>query len=75
MTYYLITDSTADEVERLTGIRGLDMPSGVLVEKPRPFRLDVELEKLDRHLRPNPCTCGTWAIIHRPGCPAGDLIP
>lgn len=72
--YYLVTDSHAEEVERLTGLQGRDTRLGVLVEKPKPFNLDAELDKLDRALHPRRCTCGPWSIIHRPNCPEGMAI-
>lgn len=71
MTYWLVTDSTAAEVERLTGLEGCNTPLGVLVEKPKPFNLAAARDKVDRALHPNRprCTCGTYAIIHGPRCP------
>ncbi len=74
VTHYLVTDSVAEEVERLTGLRAHDTPLGTLVEKPKPFRLEVEMEKLNHLLHPTRCTCGAWAILHRPGCPVGDVV-
>lgn len=70
ITHYLVTDATAAELEARTGLYGHDTPLGVLAEKPKPFRLDVELEKLDRILHPRRCTCGSFAVIHQPNCPA-----
>lgn len=72
--YYLVTDATAEEVERLTGLRGHNTPLGVLVEKPKPFRLEVALEKLDRLLHPTRCICGKFAVIHQPHCPMANLL-
>jgi hypothetical protein len=69
VTHYLVTDATAEELERLTGLRGRDTPLGVLVEKPKPFCLEAELEKLAKLLHPTHCTCGSYAIIHQPNCP------
>lgn len=71
--YFLITDSHADEVEALTGLRGRDTPFGVLVEQPKPFRLEVAMERFERAFHPNRCTCGRGAIFHRSGCPAECL--
>lgn len=69
--YLLVTDATASEVEQKAGLHGHDTPFGVLVEKPRPFSLESELEKLDCDLYPNKprCTCGRFAVLHSPRCP------
>lgn len=69
--YYLITGTSASQVERLTGLRGHDTMLGTLVEEPRPVRIAAAMDELDRALRPNRCTCGAFAIIHRSNCPAG----
>jgi hypothetical protein len=69
--YILITDATADTVYRLTGMDAHDTPLGALAEKPKPFNLDAELDKLDRAMHPNKprCICGKWIVMHRPSCP------
>lgn len=72
--YYLVTGTGAAEVERLTGLRGDDTLHGVLVEKPKPFNLDREMERINRALNPTRCTCGPWAIFHQPRCPMYNLI-
>jgi hypothetical protein len=69
MKYLLVTGTSAEEVERLTGLRGRDTPHGTLVEKPPPFDLDAYMERLNRHLNPSRCTCGSRAMIHQPNCP------
>ena len=69
MKYMLITDATAAEVESKTGLQGHDTPRGVLLKAPKPFRLDVAMEQLDRALHPRHCNCGTYAIIHQTNCP------
>lgn len=66
--YLLITDADAETVTRLTGMDAHDTPLGVLVEEPRPFNLQAELDKLDRMLHPR-CTCGKFSIIHSSKCP------
>jgi hypothetical protein len=68
MTHYLVTDASAAEVEAKTGLSAHQTPFGALVKKPRPFRLDVEIERLNRLLRGPGCGCGSYAIMHRPSC-------
>lgn len=72
VTHYLINEPTglsAKEIEHQTGMRAIDTPLGVLLEKPKPFDLDRALADLDRAFNPSPsCTC-RGAIIHQPGCP------
>ena len=68
--FWLVTDTTAAELEQKTGLQGHDTPRGVLLKAPKPFRLDVAMERLDRALHPRRCTCGSYAIIHQPNCPA-----
>lgn len=69
--YMLVTDATADEVTRRTGLDAYQTHLGALVEEPRPFNLDAELDRLDRAMHPNNprCNCGSWSIMHRPNCP------
>lgn len=67
-THYLVTGSSADEIERKTGLRAHDTPLGTLVEKPRPFRLDVEMERVD------PMRCRCPGILHRPDCPMAFAV-
>lgn len=69
-TFYLVNGTSAEEVARRTDLRAWDTPLGALVEKPRPFNLAAELEKLDRILHPSRCTCGRYALMHRSDCPA-----
>lgn len=68
--YWLITDAVADQVTRRTGLPAHDTHLGALVEAPRQFNLDAELDRLDRIMRPNRtrCTCG-FAVMHSPRCP------
>lgn len=70
-THWLVTDTTAEELEQRLGLRGHNTPLGVLVDRPKPFNLESELDKLDRILHPNKmrCTCGKQAIIHHGNCP------
>lgn len=68
MTYWLIKDSTAAEVERLTGLQGRNTPLGVLVEEPKPINW-AAMAEIKRALHPTRCTCGSYAILHRPSCP------
>lgn len=70
--YLLVTDASVAEVEKATGLIGHPTPLGVLVKKPKPFRLDVELEKLDRMLHPRLCNC---AIVHMPPCRFAYITP
>lgn len=73
--YLWVTDAMPAEVESKTGLRGVPTPDGgTLVEKPKPFNIDAEMAKLDRILNPSRCTCGAWAIIHRPNCPAAGGV-
>lgn len=71
--YFLVTDSTAEEVERRTGLRGRDTPMGVFVPAPPPG-IAAALERMERALHPNRCTCGAWAVVHRAECPAWRTI-
>jgi hypothetical protein len=75
--YILVTDATAEEVEQATGLRGRPTPLGVFVDMPKPFRLEVEMEKLDRALHPRDprCHCGRSAIMHSPRCPLALIGP
>jgi hypothetical protein len=74
--YLLVTDSCAAEVERKTGLRAVDTPLGALVEKPRPFNLQAELDRLDRAMFPNKprCICRKSAIIHFANCPLSYMV-
>lgn len=67
--YYLVTDAASAEVERLTGLPGHDTPFGTLVQKPTPFDMHAAMALVNKAINPNPCTCGSWAIIHQPNCP------
>lgn len=69
--YYLVTDATAEEVERRTGLPGHSTFLGALVEKPKPFRIEVEMEKFDRLLHPRCCNGG---VIHAPNCPMWNVM-
>ena len=64
--YYLVTDATAEEVKRLTGMKARDTPLGALVEKPRPFDLDAAMAQFDRARRGPPCCTG--GVMHAPWC-------
>jgi len=66
--YYLVTDATAEEVTRKTGLSAHQTRLGALVEQPKEFNLEKILDDLDRALHPR-CTCGSWIMFHRPGCP------
>lgn len=66
--HYLVRDTSASVIEKTTGLRAIDTPLGALVEEPRPFRLEVEMERLQRALHPRNCFC---VVYHRPGCPIG----
>ena len=74
-THYLVTDATAAELERRTGIRGHDTPLGVLAEKPKRFDMYGARAIINRTLQPpSLCICGSSAIIHQPNCPAAWVI-
>ncbi len=66
--YYLVTDATAEQVARRTGLEAKDTHLGALVEKPKPFNLDAALDKLDRAMHTR-CGCGSYAIMRSPSCP------
>jgi hypothetical protein len=78
--YLLITDSHAEEVERLIGIRGRDTPFGVLAEDPgRPVSVDAAVRAWDdwrsaQARKASGCICGVYAVMHHPRCPAGNAI-
>lgn len=72
--YYLVTDSTAAEVERCTGLRGRDTFMGALVERPEPFDMHGTLAEINRALHPMWCTCGSYAVVHQPNCPAWKTL-
>lgn len=70
--YYLITDASAAEVEARTGLHGRDTPFGVFLDNIPDMASFYEAKaKFDRAFNPKLCTC---TVIHRPGCPAGDII-
>ena len=72
--FYLVTDAMAEQVEAATGMRGRDTPLGALIEAP-PSVADLRelAASIDRMMHPNRCTCGAFAIVHRPGCPAEQM--
>jgi hypothetical protein len=72
--YYLVTDATAEEVIAKTGLDAHQTHMGALVERPPEFDLHGALAELDRAFNPNRCTCGAYAVIHRPSCPAGLMM-
>lgn len=75
VTHYLITDTTAGELERKTGLHGCDTALGVLVGKPKPFDMYRAMAIINRVLEPpSLCICGSSAIIHQPNCPAAWAI-
>jgi hypothetical protein len=66
--YFLVTDATAEEVERQTGLIGRPTPYGVLVAASPDMTLVYEaLAELRGRLEPMHCTC--MGVIHLPGCP------
>jgi hypothetical protein len=76
MKYYLVTDAVAEQVTRCTGLPAHDTFLGALVEQPKPFNLDAELDRLDRAMFPNKprCICGRTAILHQPNCPMSLMM-
>lgn len=68
-THYLVQGTSAAEVEQLTGLRGVDTPLGVLVERPKPFRIEDAMAEVNRAINPTPCKCGRFALLHQPNCP------
>lgn len=72
--YWLVSGTSAQEIERLTGLRGQNTDQGVLIERPKTFHLDAALRSFDAALNPNRCTCGTFSVLHRPGCPAAFFV-
>lgn len=72
--YILITDAVPDQVEAATGIKGHLTPLGTLVEEPVRFDIHGAMAILDRAFNPNRCTCGAYALLHRPNCPAGNVM-
>lgn len=69
--FWLIADSTAEEVGALTGLWCRDTPLGVLVQRPPEVNIAAMMEPINRALNRSRCTCGPFAIIHRSDCPAG----
>lgn len=69
--YWLVGYTSANQVERMTGLHAIDTPMGTLVKAASPFRLEVELEKLHRALHPRACNC---SVVHYPGCPFANAI-
>lgn len=69
--YILVTDATADQVTRRTGLDAHQTHLGALVEQPRPFNLDRAMDELNRALHPRDsrCHCGNFAVMHSPRCP------
>ena len=74
--YYLVTDATADQIMRRTGLDAHQTHLGALVEQPPTFNLEKALDDLDRAMHPQKprCNCGPRSIIHRPNCPLGIAI-
>lgn len=72
--YLLITDAVPSQVEAATGLKGTMTDLGTLVEKPGPFDVHGAMAVIDRALHPNRCTCGAYAVMHRPNCPAWDVM-
>lgn len=73
--YWLVKDATPGQVETVTGLRGALTPQGTIVEAPPDMGAVYEqVAAFERMLNPNRCTCGAWAIMHRPGCPTGGGI-
>ena len=72
VTHYLVTGTSAEEIERKTGLHAHDTRLGTLVKKPKPFRLEVEMERLNRILHPRRCKCA--GAIHSPWCPLACAI-
>jgi hypothetical protein len=72
--YYLVTDATAEQVTRKTGLDAHQTLLGALVEQPPAFNLEKALDDLDRAMHHPRCNCGRWSIIHQPNCPMGMVI-
>ena len=72
--YYLVSGTSAQELERLTGLRGRNTSHGVLVEKPSLVGLGEAMATLRRAFpKPQP-TCTCRGVIHQRGCPAGNWM-
>lgn len=71
--FWLVTGTSVDEVERTTGLRAYETHLGTLVERHQPLDLAMAMDKIDRALHPNRCTCGEWSVLHRANCPAAYL--
>lgn len=76
--YLLVTGTSAEQLERLTGIRGNNTKFGVLAEEPRPLEdIDHMAARFNEMMHPTPrCTCGRGrlAIFHKTGCPLANPI-
>lgn len=69
--YLLVTEVGAHARLRAAGIESTATAFGALVEPPPDFAaIERTMGEINRHLNPNRCTCGPWAILHRVGCPA-----
>lgn len=65
---------SAEEVTRFTGREAHYSPLGMLVDARSLPNVQRMMEQVDRALHPRRCTCGAWAILHRPGCPEYGAI-
>jgi hypothetical protein len=70
--YWLVTGTTAAQVEAATGLRAHKTRLGTLVEQPRP--LGNALAQINRALNPNQCTCGSHAVVHYKNCPMWGMV-
>jgi hypothetical protein len=72
--YLLVNEPTGMSAQQLgaaVGMRAIEGPLGTLMEQPKPFNLEAELERLERAMHPRQCNC---AVVHLPPCPLAYAI-
>jgi hypothetical protein len=68
--YYLVPGSSAQEIERKTGLYSLDTPFGALIERPPELReLAETMQHFHSMFSEKECECR--GVIHNPNCPFG----
>ena len=68
--YYLVTDATAETVEKLTGLLGHNTHLGALVEQPPSLAgLGEAMARINNALNPPKPRCCHGVFLHEPNCP------
>jgi hypothetical protein len=78
--YYLVTDATAGQVERATGLPSTDTPLGALAEARDPvveaMQIGGAMAAIDRALNPRTFGCRECGgvVIHGPSCSLWNVM-